>query len=97
MSLWVEPPELIDTVANETLLRFANERWSLDQATWRSPTVVALLLRRYPGDHSPSQLEVVIDCPARTATLGALTDVPLSGLEGALDQALHSGVDNARR
>jgi hypothetical protein len=91
MSLWVEPPELIDASSQEVLLRFASDHWSLDRAEWRSPTLVSLQLRKYPGGHAPSHLEVVVDCQARTATLGTIAGIPLEALERALDDCLAWG------
>lgn len=91
MSLWVEPPELIDAASQEVLLRFASDHWSLDRADWRSPTLVAIQLRKYPGGHVPPQVDVLIDCQARTATLGTTAGIPLAALERALDDCLAAG------
>jgi hypothetical protein len=54
LSLWIETPEIYDTIANETLLRLRNSNWSLDQAAWQTENIVTMTVRKYPGDHTPS-------------------------------------------
>lgn len=62
MSLWVETPKNIDCHSRTVLFAFSDERWSLERATWLNASVVHLLLRRFPGDHLPTFVEVVVDC-----------------------------------
>jgi hypothetical protein len=61
-SLWVQTPTVRDTRDNATVLRFADERWSLDSSTWPSDHVALLSLRKFPGNHRPSGITVALDC-----------------------------------
>jgi hypothetical protein len=88
MSLWIESPTLTDTETGEVLLSFRDPHWSLDSADWRSDSVVALELRKYPGNHTPVQVTATVDCEARTAEVGAVRVESLKRLEKALDEAL---------
>lgn len=87
MSLWVETPEIVEPSTGRVLLRFADPNWSLASAAWRSASVVALVLRRFPGHHAPALLEMTVDCQRGTARVGAETG-PLPLLEAALARAL---------
>jgi hypothetical protein len=87
-SLWVESPTLYDTETKTTLLKFTDDNWSLDSAEWISSSQVRLTLRKYPGDHRPTQLVATIDCTVRTAKVEQLLPVPLENLEELLEQLL---------
>ena len=50
--------------------------------------VVELALRKYPGNHRPSVLELVLDLGAGTATFADGVVVPLAELEPAADAHL---------
>jgi len=88
MSLWIESPELIDTRSGQSLLRFYDSNWSLDHAQWLDDSTVELSLRKYPGNHTPSSLEVVLDCRRKTASLLGAPAVAVSELESAMDALL---------
>jgi hypothetical protein len=88
MSLWVETPQLMDTVSGQSLLAFENANWSLDEAQWLDEERVRLYLRCYPGDHSPSSFEVMIDCQQKQARLRDGEPVPLRDLEKVLEETL---------
>jgi hypothetical protein len=88
MSHWVDTPELIDTVANRTLFAPKDSNWSMDSAVWRDASVVDMVLRMYPGAHSP--IKATFDCARHTATIGgiAVSDIGNSSeLERALKKA----------
>jgi hypothetical protein len=87
-SLWVESPTLVETETGATLLKFADENWSLDRADWTSDASVELTLRKYPGGHTPAQLVATIDCNLQTAKVGSLLPVPLEDLEALLEHLL---------
>jgi hypothetical protein len=91
MSLWIETPELFDTAAGQVLLGFKDTHWSVDSADWRSESVVAMHLRKYPGDHLPGSFEAVIDCERRTASLNGAEAGSLDHLEESLAQAYSTG------
>ena len=84
---WVHTPTLSDTRNGEALIAF-DEQWSLDASAWRDDSVVALTLRKYPGDHVPADLVVDIDCLAKTATLGDIRIESLDRVQARLDAAL---------
>lgn len=86
MSHWIECPSLVDTRNGETLLRFCDSNWSMDRARWQGDAVVAMNLRKYPGDHRPASFEVVIDCAARTATVAGMPAAALGEVEAALER-----------
>lgn len=86
-SQWVYVPSLIEAGTGAIVFAFADRRWSMDQATWRSETVVHLVLRKFPGDHRPAALEVVVDCADRTAVLGSGGTCAVGEVEEALEGA----------
>lgn len=87
MSHWIETPRIVDTASGAVVFAFANGNWSLDRATWLAAHVVQLLLRKYPGNHTPVGVTCEIDCLARTATIAGAA-VPLAELERRLDALL---------
>jgi hypothetical protein len=87
MSLWIEVPTIHDRVAGKELLTFEDPHWSLDSTEWRSDSVVALTMRKYPGNHRPVDIVATVDCLGATADIGGTT-VPLEQLERSLDSAL---------
>lgn len=86
MSLWVEWPTLVDARSGQTLLKFSDSNWSLDDAEWLSDSSVRMCLRHYPGGHIPPQFIVVAECVGMTATIQGGTEIPLSEVELALDK-----------
>ncbi|MEY4563388.1 MAG: hypothetical protein RLZZ618_2665 [Pseudomonadota bacterium] len=87
-SLWVESPRIVDTRTGETLFRFLDESWSLDRTEWTCDDQVQLSLRKFPGDHTPSQLVCSIDCNGRRATIESSAAIPLDQLEPLLERLL---------
>jgi len=87
-SLWVYTPSIWDAKRNLHILSFEDESWSADNSFWSSENQVSLILRKFPGNHRPEQLNVEIDCVAQVATIAAASPIPLSKLESALNQAL---------
>jgi hypothetical protein len=87
-SLWVESPMLYDAETKTTLLKFADDNWSLDSAEWTSNSQVQFTLRKYPGNHTPTQLVATIDCNSRTARVDELLPVPLEDMEALLEHLL---------
>jgi hypothetical protein len=86
-SHWVLTPTLRDTRSGETLLELSS-RWSLDETHWRSESSVTLILRKYPGNHTPPDVTLTVDCAARTAQVGEAPPHPLADSESHLDGAL---------
>lgn len=87
-SLWVATPAVWELATDELLLRFADERWSAEQAAWLDAATLQLVLRKFPGDRGPASVTVTIDCQARTATVGAAEPMPLAALEETLEEML---------
>jgi hypothetical protein len=88
MSLWIETPTILDTETKEILLSFRDSNWSLDAARWLSDSVVELTLRKYPGNHLPSNVLVVLDCAHRNAKVGPTEVQSLADVEPTLERAL---------
>jgi hypothetical protein len=86
MSLWIESFTLAEAASGEVVYRPGDSNWSLDSADWLSDSRVKMDLRKYPGDHTPSSFEVVIDCETKTAEIAGSgkPPVPLRELESAL-------------
>ncbi len=87
MSHWIETPRIVDARTGAVVFAFESGSWSLDRATWTTAQVVSLLLRKYPGNHTPVDIACEIDCAARTATVAG-SAVPLAELERRLDACL---------
>lgn len=88
MSHWVDTPELVDTFTDRILFAPQDSTWSMDSADWQSESRVAMVLRKYPGDHSP--VRAVVDCAAGSATIGGIEVADLSDsdkIDHALEQA----------
>ena len=92
MSLWIETPEIFDTISQVRLLQFLGASWSLDAADWVSDCTVTLQLRKFPGDHSPRSVEAIINCASQTATVQGLPVSSLAAVEAALDKIIGCGV-----
>jgi hypothetical protein len=88
MSHDIRTPSLIARATGEALLEFAEESWSLDEHRWESDSVIRLVLRKYPGNHVPTDLTCTADLVTRTARLDDGTVVPLARLEDALSARL---------
>ena len=88
-SRWVESPEIWDTVADALVLRFADDKWSLDHCHWQNNSLAQLTLRKFPGNHMPTQLLVLVDCTSQLAALPSQAQLPFPQLEAALDGVLH--------
>lgn len=87
MSLWVFPPQLRALATGRELLRFRNPAWSAEAARWVGDARLVLQLRRFPGAHVPSVLNVEVDAATERARLDGAT-VPLDELERILDRAI---------
>ncbi|WP_296233172.1 hypothetical protein [Pseudomonas sp. UBA4617] len=86
-SQWVYVPSLLDTHTQAVIFAFASPHWSMDQATWRSDATVHFVLRKFPGDHHPATLELLVNCANKTAAVGAGTEFRLAEIEQALEAA----------
>lgn len=84
---WVYVPTLLDVHTQAVIFTFADPRWSMDRVTWRGDAVAHFVLRKFPGDHRPAALELVVDCARRTAVVGAGTACTLAEIEQALEAA----------
>lgn len=87
-SHWVYPPELVDLRRGTTLLALPRH-WSMDRAVWTGPVAVRLQLRQYPGAHEPPVVDVVVDCDAGMAVVGAGAPGPLAEVAARLEAAIH--------
>lgn len=87
-SLWVQTPEIVALQLQDTILKFRDPYWSLNNAEWIGNKNVKLTLRKYPGNHIPAELMVTIDCKNRLVTLPDGQQVALTALEDQLDLLL---------
>jgi hypothetical protein len=87
-SLWIETPEIRDATTDEVLLRFNDERWSLNRSDWESDTRVRVALRKFPGSHTPWEIVATVDCERRIASVGLDTEVALEALESVLERQI---------
>lgn len=90
---WVAPgenvvntPEIADTNFQYPILHFSDDLWSLRSVEWRSPAVVSLKIRKYPGDHFPSEVEVVVNCAEKVAQVNGESPQPLSKVAASLEK-----------
>lgn len=88
MSLWVQTPEIVDLQSQAIILAFRDDRWSLEKSEWIDNTTVRLMLRKYPGNHIPSEIAITIECQHRLAILPDGKRVALTTLEEQLDLLL---------
>jgi hypothetical protein len=88
MSLWVHTPEIVDRQSQSIILAFRDDRWSLDKSAWIDHTTVQLTLRKYPGNHIPTEITIAINCQSRLATMPDGKHLALAELEEQLDQLL---------
>lgn len=91
MSHWVIRPLLQRCADGRQLFAFDDPAWSVDDAHWLDATRVELRLRRYPGDHLPTQLCVHIDARQHSGQIGA-ERVPWSQLEELARRSLRTVV-----
>jgi hypothetical protein len=82
----VEPPEITDTRSKESILRVTDDFWSLSSAQWRSASVVCLKLCKYPGDHAPPEVDVVVDCIKLNAQVNGGVVEPIGKVPGSLER-----------
>jgi hypothetical protein len=87
MSIWIDTPHIEDQANDTIVMSLHDVHWSLVSATWQSPAVVLLMLRKYPGSHQPPELKVVVDCDAKVATLDGRS-MSVRDIEPALEAAL---------
>lgn len=84
---WVQTPTIVDRQTGETLLAFADTRWSVDERGWLDESVVSFHMRKYPGNHEPGELAVTLDCAARSARFDAVS-CAFADLEQRMEAAL---------
>ncbi|WP_213816114.1 hypothetical protein [Glaciihabitans sp. dw_435] len=87
-SAWVFQPHVLVAASRETVFAFGSGMWSADSAQWVDDSNLRLEVRKFPGGHQPSSLQIVIDCAAGSASTPATPHVALRQLEAALDKEL---------
>ncbi len=87
-TLWVNTPEVVDLALGVSVLRFRDERWSLDWAAWETPARLCMTLRKFPGNHRPASLTAWADFERGQGWLNNSLFLPLDQLEGLLEAAL---------
>jgi hypothetical protein len=87
-SLWVESPEVFDLIENKSVLRFCSDLWSLEESGWKSDSVALLVLRKFPGNHTPVHLELLADFQNQTVFVQSSQTVPFNDLEQTMEHQL---------
>jgi len=87
-SHWVESPRIVEVATGNVVFVFKDDRWSLDHSRWLGLDVVEFALRKYPGNHEPSEVVAWIDCEHRVAGGENAPGVPFEAFEVALDAML---------
>jgi hypothetical protein len=88
MSQWVFTPEMIDSATNRVVFYPRESAWTLDKVVWQTPSLVAMTLRRYPGDHAP--IGATFDCASGAAHIDGISVEPFTNaamIESALKEA----------
>lgn len=85
MSHWIESFALVEATSGRPLIACQDPNWSLDEAVWHGPSVVKLSVRKYPGDHTPSQYEIEADCATLLARVQGGPPVPFTQVERSLE------------
>ncbi|MGA7340678.1 MAG: hypothetical protein WBX18_08770 [Terracidiphilus sp.] len=88
MSQWVFTPEMIDSTTNRVVFHPRDSGWTLDKAVWQTASLVAMTLRKYPGDHAP--IGATFDCASGAAQIEGITVDPFTNsamMEHALKEA----------
>ena len=88
MSLWVFPPQVIDTQSETVIFKTEDINWSLEYSKWLSDTVVRLGLRKYPGSVRPNGIVVEIDLSKNRAIIDADLSVPIEDLGHSLESVM---------
>ena len=62
--------------------------WTLDKVVWQTASLVAMTLRKYPGDHAP--IGATFDCASGAAHIDGIPVDPFTNtamMESALKEA----------
>jgi hypothetical protein len=85
MGEWTFTPQIIDSATRRVLFHPREHAWSLDSAVWHTPSLVAIALRRYPGDHEP--IAATFDCASGVAHIDDIVVEPFTNTP-AMERAL---------
>ena len=88
MSQWVFTPEMIDSTTNRVVFHPVESDWTLDKVVWQTASLVAMTLRKYPGDHAP--IGATFDCASGAAHIDGIPVDPFTNtamMESALKEA----------
>lgn len=85
MSHWIECGTLVEAATGRHVFGFTDSNWSLDRAEWLGPERVALTVRKYPGNHTPANFTIVLDCENRTASVDGVELDSFFSVEPHLD------------
>jgi hypothetical protein len=87
MSQWTFTPEMIDSTTGRVVFHPREAAWTLEKVVWQTASLVAMRLRKYPGDHSP--VGATFDCASGAAHIDGIA-VPFTNqamMEKVLEEA----------
>jgi hypothetical protein len=84
-SQWAFTPQMVDSTTRQVLFHPRENAWSLDSAVWHTASLVAMALRRYPGDHAP--IGATFDCASGVAHIDGIPVEPFTDT-AAMERAL---------
>jgi hypothetical protein len=85
MGQWAFTPQMVDSTTRRVLFHPRAQGWSLDSAVWHTTSLVAMALRRYPGDQAP--IAATFDCASGVAHIDGIAVEPFTDSE-AIERAL---------
>ena len=69
-------PEMIDGATKQVLFHPAEPGWTLENAVWQTASLVAMTLRKYPGDHAP--IGATFDMASHAALIDGISVEPFT-------------------
>ncbi len=88
MSHWIESFALVEAASSRPILTCRDPNWSLEEAQWSGSSVVKLSVRKYPGNHNPSQFDIEADCATSLARVQGGPPIPFTQVEATLEVLL---------
>jgi hypothetical protein len=85
-------PEMVDGTTGRVLFYPRQRGWTLDTAVWQTASLLAMRLRRYPGD--PAPIGATFDCASGAAHIDGIPVDPFtntSRMEEALREVYEAG------
>ncbi len=85
MGQWAFTPQMVDSTTRQVLFHPREHAWSLDSAVWHTTSLLAMALRRCPGDQPP--IAATFDCASGVAHIDGIAVEPFTDT-AAMERAL---------